>query len=145
MSIEMESIDDIIPIELLLLIAEQNNNIFVSLRLISRSAWNYTNEYIDLYKERFSILIKEGPFPFSPIDKILYRKLPNGNKHGSYRSYYRGGNLMKKHNYKDNQKEGTCRKYDISGELRKKIKYIKGVKKSCKYYCSVPAETESEL
>lgn len=110
----MESIDDILATELLLLIAEQNNAIFISLRLISRSTSHYTGQYIDIYKRKFSIFIeKYGGFEY----RILSQNLPDGTRHGSYWSFNVVGRLLKECEFKDGKIDGLCRDYFNSGCL----------------------------
>lgn len=134
----MDNIDDIIPTELSLLIAEQDNHAFISMRLISRSILNYTNDELIVdqlthrYKEKFSVLIEK----FNYVHKEMYWKLPNGMVHGRYQSYYLNGKLCFDFGCKDGKKEGQFRSYyengQLSGECRYKAGKIDGTYRS--YY-----------
>lgn len=129
---EFDYIDDILPSELLMVIAEQNHDTFVAMRSISELVRGYTNEQINRYKDSFLIFTEEKDMLGW---KKIYTKLPNGSKQGLCRKYYSDGKIYAEFEYKDDKIHGTYREYYNDGQINNESEYIDGkVQGSQRYY-----------
>jgi len=52
-----------------------------------------------------------------------YFILPNGSKHGEFKSRYHNGQLRRHYFYKDNKLEGECKEWHRNGQLRRHYFY----------------------
>jgi len=109
----MESITDL-PLEIKILIAEQDLQIFRIFHTYDPEVRQFINERLDKYKKRFSKEIVE-------YDKFGYKMkhyiLPNGSKYGLYQEWYTNGELRVECAYKDGKKEGLYRQWYPNGQL----------------------------
>lgn len=119
----MSFIDEILPTEILIMIVEQDGNSFVAIRSISRSIWNYTNEYMHRYKHK-SLILFEGE-DFAGL-RIVYWKLPNGSKHGTYLRLHNNGSLRTECEFIDGKREGIFRSYHDNGRVDEECQYKNG-------------------
>jgi len=93
---------NMLPTELLLLIAEVDAQSFATIRCVDRNVRDYTNKYMDKYKEIFATEVKielKGGY------KEKYWELPNGDKNGLYQKFYPNGKLRKQCTYVERKRD----------------------------------------
>lgn len=114
-----------LPVEILLVIAEIDQESFVSIRSISRGVRDYTNKYMEKYKRRFSRWVETKNLQ-GYIKK--YRRLPNGEKHGECEEYYENGKIREVSGYKDGKLDGLYVLYNSLGVPTIRCNYLNGEK-----------------
>jgi len=80
----MSSVNDYLPVEIWLLIAEVNPTSFMAIRSVSREIRDYTNIHMDKYKDKFARKAEKEIGSY--IEE--YWELPNGDKHGLSLCWY---------------------------------------------------------
>lgn len=114
---------NMLPNELLLLIAEINPTSFAAIRSVSKDIRNYTNEHMDKYKKKFLIKIERE-------DENGYRgkyfQFPNGDYHGLFQIWCETGQLLLQCTYNNGVKHGLYQEWHKNGQLETQFSYLNG-------------------
>ena len=116
---------NILPFDVLYLLTQYDLKTFTAIRSVNRDIRDYTNEHMDVYKNRYLRVIRK-----EMRDKILeYTILPNGAKHGLYQEWRKDHVLIKRCFYADGLLDGLYQTFHwCNGSVSEECFYVKGNK-----------------
>ena len=94
-------------------IAEMDAAAFASVRSINKDVRDYTNAHMDEYKRKFAFEVTENKDSL----KHKYYRLPSGDFHGLYQTWYSENLIRSKTMYTDGQINGESKLWHNNGNL----------------------------
>lgn len=129
--VPQNNLENIIPFELILHIAEQNPSALHAVCSVNKHANEYVNEHILKYKSMFAKEI-EYDHKYTMSDgsvKGQYSVLPNGSKYGQFLEFVCANRdtLLVKGYFQNGNLEGIYQQWYTSGQKDKSCNYSNGL------------------